>query len=377
METNTFENLNLNKDLIRGVYLYGFRDPSQIQINGIKSISTSRDCIIQSQSGTGKTATYLLAILNKIQNNNMLQGIVIAPTRELANQIYNVSIELSKFTDIKIALCIGGTNSNNNRVELYNINLIIGTVGRIWYLITSKIINIINLTFFVLDEADDIVNNKDTKILELFNKLPAKKQIILISGTLSKDIFNLSKKFMFEPIKILLKNEELVLDLISQYYIDVESENEKFDTLLDLYNLVSSSQAIIYCNTILKLQSIEKKLLENNFSIEVLNSLMTSEERNSVLQNFRDGISRILLTTDLLARGIDIPKVNLVINYDLPSNKETYIHRIGRCGRFNKKGIAISIIKKNDSQDIFIIKKLMTIYKMQINQIPESFDIEL
>jgi superfamily II DNA/RNA helicase len=142
MNTSSFEELNLNKDLIRGVYLYGFKDPSQIQINGIKSISTSRDCIIQSQSGTGKTATYLLAVLNKIHNNNMLQGIIVAPTRELASQIYNVCTELSKFTNIKLALCVGGSNLNNNRVELYNINLIIGTVGRIWYLITSKIINI-------------------------------------------------------------------------------------------------------------------------------------------------------------------------------------------------------------------------------------------
>jgi len=381
---NNFENIIKYDNLLKGIYLYGFIKPSKIQLKGINAINSNNDCIIQSQSGTGKTATYLLGIMNKLNTkiNNDCQGIIITPTRELTNQVYNVAINLSKYTNFKINKCIGGTTINKN--ELLKSNLIIGTLGRLYHMINDNQINLDKLKFFVLDEADELLlygicekmDELLKKSLKIKNNDVQNKnvQLILISATMSLNVFNVSKKFTFEPIKILLKNNEIVVDLISQFYLDIEIEDQKLDTLLDLFNLISTSQAIIFCNTIRKVEWLEEHLNKLNFSITVIHSNLLQDERDSIVKLFRDGETRILLTTDLLSRGIDIPQVNMVINYDLPISKETYIHRIGRCGRFDKKGVAISLVKTKDQIDIKIFQKLLNFYKLNIVEMPDCID---
>ncbi len=375
-ETENFDNLNLNQNLLKGVYLHGFTQPSKIQIKGISSINTGKDCILQSQSGTGKTATYLLGILNRLEpTEKSCQGIIITPTRELATQVFDVATDLAKYTEYKISKCTGGTDINLNRNELKSASVVIGTIGRIFHMINEKKINIHKLQFIVLDEADEILSDGiSDKLQEIFDKAPNGIQVILISATMSINVFNASKKFMHEPIKVLLKNNEVIVDLISQFYLDVETEELKFDTLLDLYNLVSTSQAIIFCNTIRKVEWLEQNLKQNNFPITVIHSNMTQVERDNVVKDFRDGKTRLLLTTDLLSRGIDIPQVNMVINYDLPPNKETYVHRIGRCGRFDKKGVAITMVKMTDPTDVKTFNKMKVFYKMDIKEMPESIE---
>jgi translation initiation factor 4A len=375
---NTFDTLNLSNELLKGVYIYGFTQPSNIQIKGIQSIGTGKDCILQSQSGTGKTATYLLGILNRLDilgKKTLNTSVIITPTRELANQVYNVAVNLNKFTNYKIGRCIGGIDLYTTKTEIKDASLIIGTLGRIYHMINENKINYNNIKIITLDEADDILSDGiNDKLESIFSNL-IDSQILLISATMNYSVFNFSKKFIkSEPIQILLKNNEVILDLISQFYLDVEVEEQKFDTLLDLYNLVSTSQAIIFCNTINKILWLEEKLVKNNFPITVIHSKMTQVERNNIVQEFRDGKTRLLLTTDLLSRGIDIPQVNMVINYDLPINKETYIHRIGRCGRFDKKGIAINLVKMNNSIDMNIFNRLKHVYKINIQQLPESFE---
>jgi len=370
-----FDSLNLDQNLLKGVYLHGFTQPSKIQLKGISSINTGKDCILQSQSGTGKTATYLLGVLNRLEVNKNCQGIIITPTRELTAQVFQVACDLSKYTEFKLAMCVGGTDIKESRTELKNANVIIGTLGRIFHMVTSKAIHLHKLKFIVLDEADELLYDGITdKMQSLFEKAPDGIQVVLISATMSINVFNASKKFMHEPIMVLLKNNEVVVDLISQFYLDVESEEAKFDTLLDLYNLVSTSQAIIFCNTIRKVEWLEQNLKENNFPITVIHSNMTQVERDNVVKDFRDGKTRLLLTTDLLSRGIDIPQVNMVVNYDLPLNKETYIHRIGRCGRFDKKGIAITMVRMNDQSDIKTFNKMKHFYKMNIKELPENIE---
>jgi translation initiation factor 4A len=242
-------------------------------------------------------------------------------------------------------------------------------------MINDKKINIHNLKFFVLDEADEILADGINNNLQgIIDKIPCGIQVVLISATMSINVFNASKTFIHDPIKILLKNNEVILDLISQFYLDVETEDLKFDTLLDLYNLVSTSQAIIFCNTIRKVEWLEQNLRQNNFTITTIHSNMSQAERDLVVKEFRDGKTRLLLTTDLLSRGIDIPQVNMVINYDLPPNKETYVHRIGRCGRFDKKGIAITMIKMTDQMDVKTFNRLQYYYKMNIKEMPESIE---
>jgi superfamily II DNA/RNA helicase len=369
----TFENLNLNENIVKGVYLYGFKNPSPIQIKGIESINTGKDSLLQSQSGTGKTATYLLGVLNRIEENDKVQGIIICPTRLLCEQVYDVAIELAKETKISIEKCIGGTNLN--RDKLRKSNLIISTLGRLHHMITDKYILLHNIKMLCLDEADDLladgINEKFNYVIE---KLPIGTQMILISATMNSQVFNFSKKFMHEPNKVLLKNFEVVVDLISQFYIDIESEDQKFDALLDLYQLMSTSQAIIFCNTTKKVDWLKENLEKNNFTITAIHSGYSQEQNNTIMNEFREGKTRLLLTTDILARGIDIPEVNLVVNYDLPISKETYIHRIGRCGRFGKKGVSISMVKSQDQTDIKTLKIMKQSYKMDIKEMPNDIE---
>ncbi len=411
--TNSFEHLGLSEDLLKGVYLYGFTQPSKIQIKGIEAINSGKDCILQSQSGTGKTAMYLLGVLNRLCNNTtnttnttntnntntnstqtqevrtnsnkQTQGVIITPTRELATQVYDVAIQLSKHTTFNIVKCIGGTDIFQNKQELKSANLIIGTLGRIHHMIEDKKINMNNLSFLVLDEADEILSdgnyNKNNKIIHMSDKLKyifdstlKTSQLIFISATMTNEVFNASKQYMNEPTKVLLKNNEVIVDLIKQFYLDVESEEYKFDTLLDLYNLISTSQAIIFCNTIRKVEWLEQNLKQNNFSITVIHSNMTQEERHNVVQEFRQGHTRLLLTTDLLSRGIDIPQVNLVVNYDLPADKETYVHRIGRCGRFDKTGVSITMVKMKDMYDLRTFNKMKNHYRINIRELPADID---
>ena len=378
MEPNTennFENLKLRENLIKGVYIYGFKKPSKIQEKGITAINTGKDCIIQSQSGTGKTATYLLGILNRLEENDKCQGIIITPTRELAEQVYKVAIEICKFTSFNVELCTGGTSINKNRYNLKKANLVIGTLGRINHMISENRINLYNIKLVALDEADDILDDGVSKELNtILEKVPTGTQICLISATLSTNVFNLSKKIMHEPLKILIKKNEIPVELIKQFYIDVEIEDLKFEVLLDLYNLISTSQAIIFCNTIRKVEWLSQDLKDKNFSITSIHGKMTSNERTDIVKEFRDGKTRILITTDLLARGIDVPLVNLVVNYDLPPNKETYIHRIGRCGRFGKKGVAISLVKMQDQSDIKSLNSMKNYYNMDIDELTDDIE---
>jgi superfamily II DNA/RNA helicase len=376
MENNDFESLDLNENLLKGVYLYGFTKPSKIQITGIKSISTGKDCILQSQSGTGKTATYLLGILNRLDpSEKKCQGIIITPTHELSEQVFNVAIALSKFLDIQIVKCIGGTNIGDPQYNLKTAQLIIGTIGRVSHMITDKRINIHTIKFIILDEADVMLEEGLTDKLKLiYDKAPENIQCIMISATISFNVMAVSKRLMHDPIKVLLKNSEVAVDLISQFYVNVEIEDLKFETLLDLYSIISTSQAIIFANTIKKVDWLKENLEKNNFEIAYIHGKMTAKEREDTVKEFRDGRTRILLTTDLLARGIDIPQVNLVINYDLPPNKETYIHRIGRCGRFDKKGVAITMVKMEDASDSKLFNRMKYHYKINIAELPENIE---
>ena len=371
---NNFDDLKLSPELIKGVYLHGFTQPTPIQIKGINSITTGKDCILQSQSGTGKTATFLLGVMNRLDTTETgCQGVIITPTRELADQVFVVASNLAKYTNFKITKCVGGTNVYQNRDELKNATLVIGTIGRLSHMINEKKINSHKVKFVVLDEADDLLaNGVNDKLQFILDKIPCGVQIVLISATMSNNVFSISKIFMHDPIKILLKNNEVIIDLITQFYVDVETEESKFDTLLDLYNLVSAAQTIIFCNTIRKVEWLEQQLKLNNFTITTIHSNMNQSERDNIVKEFRDGNTRLLLTTDLLSRGIDIPQVNMVINYDLPPNKETYVHRIGRCGRFDKKGVAITLVKSTDPCDIKTFNRMKHYYNMDIKEMPIS-----
>ena len=372
-EIDTFEDLSLSENLLKGVFSYGFEKPSDIQKKGIQAIQSRHDCIIQAQSGTGKTATFLLGGLSIIDLKvKKCQVLVACPTRELATQIFNVLDNISKYCDISKTFCIGGTSLYKSIQEIKRgAQIIIGTPGRIYHMIEDKCLDLSHLKVMILDEADDMLSLGFTeRIYDILKALPEEVQVCLLSATMPRSVFDVTKKFMRNPINILLKKEQLTLEGIKQFYIDSEVEEHKFDILLDLYSIIAASQAIIYCNTIRKVDWLAKNLQEKDFPISYIHGKLTQEERNEVVRDFRTGKTRLLLTTDLLARGIDIQQVSLVINYDLPTNKDNYVHRIGRSGRFGRKGVAINLVKMYDEGEVRLFNNIKKYFHTEVEEMP-------
>lgn len=369
----SFDQMGLSDDLLRGIYSYGFENPSIIQQRAIVPFKSGRDMIAQSQSGTGKTGTFSIGCLSRIDVKNQdVQAIVISPTRELAEQTNRVFNELASFNGVRTCLCIGGTSVNQD-IDVLNhgTQVVIGTPGRIYDMILRKALKTSQVKMLILDEADEMLSFgfKD-QIYNIFMQLPNDEvQVGLFSATLPPDVLELTKKFMQDPIRILVKKDQLTLEGIRQYYIDLDREEWKLETLLDLYKTVTLAQTIIYVNTRNKCEWLERKLHDKGYSVSATHGSMTSEQRKKILDSFRRAESRILISTDLLARGIDVQQVSLVINYDLPNNIENYIHRIGRSGRFGRKGVAINFAT---SDDIRRLESLREYYSTSIEPMPNN-----
>ena len=370
---DSFETMNLQESLLKGIYSYGYEKPSIIQQQAIQVINSGKDIIGQAQSGTGKTGTFSIGTLNNINTSlNRCQALFLSPTRELAIQTNNVVENLGYYMNLKTHLCIGGTAINNDIDSIKGgVHIIIGTPGRILDMINRTIIDITYIKIFILDEADEILSRGFiNQIYDIFISLPKQIQIGIFSATMSNDIIEITNKFMKNPVKILLENKEVTLEGIQQFYIDVEN-NYKFDILFDLYSIISVTQTIIYCNSRNMVNNLQDKFKQNNFPVTSIHSEMNIQERKQVLNEFKNGKYRILITTDLLARGIDIQQISLIINYDIPKDKENYIHRIGRSGRFGRKGLAINFVSKNDK---YMIQKIQDYYKTVIDELPVNFD---
>ena len=369
-----FEDLELKTNLLRGIFAMGFEKPSAIQQKAIKPLIDKRDIIAQAQSGTGKTGTFSIGMLERIDENlNETQAVILAHTRELAYQIQNVIESLGKFMNLRMNLCIGGTTIRDNINELLeNPHIVIGTPGRVLDMINKKALNTRNLRILILDEADEMLSKIFlNQIYDIFRFLPNNIQVALFSATMTPEFFNLTKCFMRDPIKILVKTNELTLEGIQQYFVNVERNDFKYDTICDLYKSFSISQSIIYCNSRRIVEELAHRLIENNFAISYIHGDMTQEERNNIMQEFRSGQSRVLISTDLLARGIDIQQVSVVINFDVPNNIESYLHRIGRSGRFGRKGTAINFVTYYDIKKLHEIEKY---YGTEIQEMPSNLE---
>lgn len=364
--------MGLKKNILKGVYNYGFEKPTYIQQQAIIPFISGHDIIGQAQSGTGKTGTFLISVLNIIdEEKKYLQGVILAPTRELARQIKNVAVGISTFTKIEIREMIGGTNTKNENYD--GVQLIIGTPGKIFDELKKKKILFNQLKVFVMDEADEMLNKGFMdQIREIFHWIPKKTQIGLFSATLPNGIIEfMEKNIVNNPVKILVKNEELTLDGINQFYVEVEDDKSKYDTLCDLYGTIEVSQTIIYCNTRKRVEDLAYYLNKDNYTVSCIYGEMLQEERNKIMESFRSGEIRILITTDILSRGIDVQQVSLVINYDIPREEEKYIHRIGRSGRMGRKGVAISFVTFRDLNDMHRIEKF---YSTMIQPLPANIN---
>jgi len=371
--------MNVKENLLRGIYAYGFEKPSAIQQRAIVPCIKGYDVIAQAQSGTGKTATFSIAILEQLDFNlpndsgrekkAALQALVLAPTRELAQQIQKNILALGDYMEVQCHACIGGTSVRDDMLKLEKgIHVAVGTPGRVCDLIDRRRLEVNDIKIFVLDEADEMLSRgfKD-QIYEIFKRLPPNVQVILLSATMPSDVLEVTTKFMRDPIRILVKKEELTLEGIKQFYVDVEKEDWKFETLCDLYDTLSITQAVIFLNTRRKVDWLTDQMTKRDFTVSAMHGDMNQKERDVIMREFRSGSSRVLITTDLLSRGIDVQQVSLVINYDLPTNRESYIHRIGRSGRFGRKGVAINFTTVDD---VRLLRDIEQFYNTTIDEMP-------
>ena len=366
-----FDDMELDENLLRGVFGYGFEEPSAIQQRAIMPIIEGHDVLAQAQSGTGKTGTVSIAALQRIDTSvKAPQALMLAPTRELALQIQKVVMALAFHMDIKVHACIGGTSFVEDAEGLRDAQIVVGTPGRVFDNIQRRRFRTDKIKMFILDEADEMLSSGfKEQIYQIFTLLPPTTQVVLLSATMPNDVLEVTTKFMRNPVRILVKKDELTLEGIKQFYVNVEEEEYKYECLTDLYDSISVTQAVIFCNTRRKVEELTTKLRNDKFTVSAIYSDLPQQERDTIMKEFRSGSSRILISTDLLARGIDVQQVSLVINYDLPANKENYIHRIGRGGRFGRKGVAINFVT---NEDVGAMRELEKFYSTQIEELPSD-----
>ena len=372
-ETHKWSDMNLKENLLRGIYSHGFENPSPIQKKGIIPILTGRDVIAQAQSGTGKTGAFSVSTLQCVDETlNEVQGLLLAPTRELAIQIHDVISKLGTFIEnMKCSLFIGGRSMDQDMKELERKpQIVVGTPGRVHDLIRRRKLVTKSVKLLVIDEADEMLSaGFKEQVYHIFQFLGSKVQVALFSATLPNEIQSLTEKFMRDPIKILVKTESVTLEGIKQYYVALENDAQKYETLKDLFECISVSQCIIYCNSITRVSDLCEALCKDNFPVCCIHSGMEKTEREKAYKEFTNGGSRVLISSNLTARGIDVQQVSTVINFDIPKDIHTYIHRIGRSGRWGRKGMGINFITQ---RDIRKIREIEQYYETQIEEMPAS-----
>jgi translation initiation factor 4A len=375
----SWDELDIDPRILRGIYAHGFENPSPIQTKAILPIKKGKDIIAQAQSGTGKTAAFTIGALSRInvqQNEN--QVLIMAPTHELAQQISTVVGSLSSMLDgLKIKTIIGGSSIDEDVQEMRQNppHIIVGCPGRVYDMIRRKHINAQKLKLVILDEADEMLSSGfKEQVYNVFQHLNKNAQIALFSATLPNNIFQITNKFMRDPVKICVKTESLTLEGIKQYFVAVDDDRQKYLTLKDLYQIISVSQCIIYANSVKRVMDLYEAMKEDNFPVCCIHSNMDKSERDRSFKEFRSGSARVLISSNVTARGIDIQQVSVVINFDLPRDVHTYLHRIGRSGRWGRKGTGINFVTR---RDIIKMKEIESYYTTQVDELPQNFSINV
>jgi len=368
------DTLSLKTKLLRGIYAYGFENPSPIQKKAIIPLVKRRDVIAQAQSGTGKTGAFVVGSLQVLDESLLEpQILVLAHTRELARQICKVVSSLGNQMDMSHQLLVGGTSTEEDRekLETNRPQIIIGCPGRVHDMIRRKYLSTQHIGLMILDEADELLSHgfKD-QIYKIFQFMNNDIQIGLFSATMPAELNSLTAKFLRRPIKILIQKEMLTLQGIQQFHINLDNDEHKYTTLKDLFGTLSVSQAIIYCNSIRRVDDLYEAMKHDEFPVERLHGSLDESERRAIYATFKNGSCRVLIATDLLARGIDIQQVSIVINFDVPKSVHTYLHRIGRSGRWGRKGVGINFVTR---RDVPKLKEIEQFYSTQVKEFPQNY----
>ena len=370
-----FEDFYIKRELMMGIFEAGFEKPSPIQEETIPVALTGRDILARAKNGTGKTAAFVIPTLEKINPKNpKTQALLLVPTRELALQTSQVCKTLGKHLGINVMVTTGGTGLKDDIIRLGDaVHIIVGTPGRILDLSSKGVADLSECSIFVMDEADKLLSPEFTVVIEqLLSFHPKDRQVMLFSATFPMIVKEFKDKHMRNPYEINLM-DELTLRGITQYYAFVE-EKQKVHCLNTLFSKLQINQSIIFCNSTNRVELLAKKITELGYSCFYSHARMMQQNRNKVFHDFRAGVSRNLVCSDLLTRGIDIQAVNVVINFDFPKNAETYLHRIGRSGRFGHLGLAINLITWDDRLNLYKIEQELG---TEIQPIPQSIDKSL
>ena len=367
-----WDELPLDHNILRGIFAHGFEKPSPIQQRAIKPIIEGRDVIAQAQSGTGKTATFTVGALQNVNiAESTTQVLILSPTRELSTQTANVVSNIGSFMNgLKIQTLFGGASiEEGSSFSSKNIpHIICGCPGRVYDLMRRDRISSKTIKLFILDEADEMLSSGfKEQVYNIFQYLNNDVQVCLFSATLPDGINSIIQKIMRNPVKICVKREQLTLEGISQYYIAVDDDRQKYITLKNFFSFINLSHTIIYCNSIKRVQDLYEAMCEDGFPVCRIHSNMEKSSRDKAFNDFRSGTTRFLISSNVTARGIDIQQVSVVINFDLPKCVHTYLHRIGRSGRWGRKGVGINFITR---RDILQLKKIEEHYSSQINEMP-------
>jgi len=369
----TFDDMGIDETILRGVYSMGFERPSIIQQKTIVPIREGRDVLAQAQSGTGKTGAYSIGALCRVDAAlKKTQVLVLAPTRELAQQIKTVVEAVSIYMKISVYSATGGTPMKEDiRALEKGAQFVVGTPGRIYDMMSRKVLVRDNIRILILDEADQMLEDrfKDQVVEILQMGFPSDTQVALFSATMPTEVVEVANTILRNPVRILVPPEAVTLEGIKQYYVKLDREEFKYEVLCDLYQHLNINQALIYVNKRPRAEWLAEKMNAQGFPISFIHGEMDVEERRKRMNDFRKGGIRIMISTDLLARGIDVQQVSLVINFELPSQRENYIHRIGRSGRFGRKGCAINLLSPEDSR---MMEEIERHYTTKVELLPND-----
>jgi len=374
-EINSWDELEIPTDLLRGIFAYGFENPSPIQKKAILPIVNRRDIIAQAQSGTGKTATFTIGALSLVDlDKDETQVLVLSPTRELSFQTTKVMEGIgSMLSNLKIQTLVGGSSIDEdaNKLKTSIPHIITGCPGRVYDMMRRNYITTDKIKLIILDEADEMLSDGfKEQVYNIFQNLGSDIQVALFSATLPSTIHPITSKFMRNPVRVSVKTEQLTLEGIAQYYVAVENDVQKYETLKDLFNSLSVSQCIIYANSVKRVADLYDAMIEDGFPVCCIHSNMERGDRDRAFQEFKTGKFRVLISSNVTARGIDIQQVSVVINFDIPKCVHTYLHRIGRSGRWGRKGLGVNLITK---RDVYKMKEIESHYSTQIDELPSNF----
>jgi translation initiation factor 4A len=374
--------MDLDLNLLRGIYSKGYEKPSDIQQQAIVPLISGRDLLAQAQSGTGKTATFTIGGLSRIDPSiNAVQMVVITPTRELAEQAEKEALAIGNYLGIRAHKATGGPPVSvdlsvlvQGRGADHVPHVLCVTPGRFYDLLNRKAVSPDSIRLLILDEADQMLAARFREQIHciLALKWPATVQVALLSATMIPEIREVARDLLRDPVTILLEPDKVSLEGIKQWYIDIPREEHKLDTLCDIYDHLSIQQATIFVNTKQKAEWLADSMKRRGFDLDYIHGEMDVKEREARMRDFRSGKVRVLISTDLLSRGIDIQAISVVINYELPLDRENYIHRIGRSGRYGRKGASINLVCPREMR---MQAEIEAFYGKKVNELPLDLNI--